>query len=435
MIQVYTKRQSTRLKYVAIFILETILKEKVEFIDDDGNLENKLPVIWYDSSEPTNGSYLQIRPHEFIVEKGVSDHSIQVDEWKDHPIFFKTSDEGFPFDIFSASFYLISRYEEYLPHKTDKHERFSAEQSIAFQHNFLKRPLVDEWAYLLQNEIKSLNPNWNPATRKFKYVSTVDVDTAFAFKGKGVIRTTGALLRDAAFFDTEAVKERVRVIAGADTDPYDVFQYLIDLKEEFDHPMIFFFLLGDYDVNDKNIPHWSPAFRSIIKHVNDYALTAIHPSYASTTDSSKILTEIKRLKNITHMPITKSRQHFLKIQLPKTYRNLIEADIQDDYSMAYASHSGFRASTCTPFRFYDLDLELETDLRVHSFPLMEATYKYYKHQTPDQALELMKPIVDKVKAVNGILYTTWHNDSLSEHGEWKGWRKLYEQLLKYIHEA
>ena len=131
---------------------------------------------------------------------------------------------------------------------------------------------------------------------------------------------------------------------------------------------------------------------------------------------------------------TKSRQHFLKIQLPKTYRNLIEADIQDDYSMAYASHSGFRASTCTPFRFYDLDLELETDLRVHSFPLMEATYKYYKHQTPDQALELMKPVVDKVKAVNGILYTTWHNDSLSEHGEWKGWRKLYEQLLKYIHD-
>jgi len=37
---------------------------------------------------------------------------------KDFSAFFK-SEGDYPFDIFSAVFYLLSRYEEYLPYKKD----------------------------------------------------------------------------------------------------------------------------------------------------------------------------------------------------------------------------------------------------------------------------------------------------------------------------
>ena len=45
------------------------------------------------------------------------------------------------FDVFSASFYLVSRYEEYLPYVKDMYERFQAENSLAYKHNFYKNQL------------------------------------------------------------------------------------------------------------------------------------------------------------------------------------------------------------------------------------------------------------------------------------------------------
>ena len=51
--------------------------------------------------------------------------------------------------------------------------------------------------------------------------------------------------------------------------------------------------------------------------------------------------------------------------------------MQADYSLGYASLSGFRASICTPFKFYDLAKEQATRLVIYPFQIMDATYKYY----------------------------------------------------------
>ena len=70
--------------------------------------------------------------------------------------------------------------------------------------------------------------------------------------------------------------------------------------------------------------------------------------------------EKNRLEGITNMQTKRSRQHYLRFSLPETYQQLIDLEIEEDYSMGYASHVGFRASTCTPFYFYDLDFEIQT---------------------------------------------------------------------------
>ena len=64
--------------------------------------------------------------------------------------------------------------------------------------------------------------------------------------------------------------------------------------------------------------------------------------------------EKMRLENIINTPVTFSRQHFLRLSIPETYQNLIDLDIEEDYTMGYAKYAGFRASTCTPFYFFDL---------------------------------------------------------------------------------
>ena len=110
----------------------------------------------------------------------------------------------------------------------------------------------------------------------------------------------------------------------------------------------------------------------------------------------------------------------------------MELSVSDDYTMGYAAHLGFRASICTPFYFYDLEVESSTKLKVHPFSVMDATLKYYIKSQPNEALSKIQLIIDEVKNVNGHFISLWHNETWSDYKEWKGWIHLYEQMLQYI---
>ena len=171
-------------------------------------------------------------------------------------------------------------------------------------------------------------------------------------------------------------------------------------------------------------------FQSLIKMIGDYAEIGIHPSFGSNTNTEKLKKEVDRLSKILKREVTKSRQHFLRLIFPDTYRNLIDLDVTDDYTMGYASQIGFRASICTPFHFYDLDMEIETKLKVHPFMVMEATLKYYMKINPEDAISKIEPLIEQVKKVNGVFVSLWHNETLSNEKDWVGWRTVYEEMVK-----
>jgi hypothetical protein len=100
--------------------------------------------------------------------------------------------------------------------------------------------------------------------------------------------------------------------------------------------------------------------------------------------------------------------------------------------MGYSGQSGFRASICSPYKFYDLDNESPTDLTILPFAVMEATYKYYLNKEPQQALQDIIDLIKTVKAVKGTFISVWHNESLSDKGIWSGWRMVYEEMLKEV---
>lgn len=432
MILVYTHKITPRVRYVFKHIFTRILMAPVDFTSTiEEFVAHNGPKLSY--TKVPLGKEFFIRSHDLLFEQGVSNLELNIQKWDDLPCFFSAGPKSsIPFDVFAASFYLITRYEEYLPHVKDKHERYTAEQSLAYKYRFLEKPVVDIWAMKLKEKLIEKFPNYEFSNRKFHYLSTIDVDNAYAYKHKNFLRSGGGLLNDFFRLHLRNFWDRLMVLLSVRKDPYDVFEKILILSSKYQTKTIFFFLIGDYTTFDTNVSASKNKFRLLIKHIVDYASVGLHPSYFTSKDISMLKKEKERLEGITNIPTKRSRQHFLRFSLPDTYQDLIDLEIEEDYSMGYASHTGFRAGTCTPFYFYDLDFEIQTPLKVFPFALMDTTLNDYMELTPKQSLGKIKDLYDEVKSVNGTFITLFHNESVSGYLRWKGWQKVYETTLKMI---
>jgi hypothetical protein len=433
LILIYTENTSVRLEYVCKFMFNSVLGIDFRITNNSDEYNNyKFPKINYSNSSLNNGIF--IKSTNLLFETEITKPNIFVSIWDNKKIFFQTDEKSeIPFDMFAAVFFLISRYEEYLPFKGDEHGRFEANQSLAYKNNFLQEPIVDKWIFSLAEIIEKRYSNFNIVKRKFKYISTIDVDNAYAYLYKGNIRTIGATFRSLIDFDFPQILERYSAIIMKD-DPYDTYDYFEHIHKKFKIDPIWFFLLANYGKYDRNVPARKQAFQLLIKNMADKYQLGIHPSYKSIDTSRKFKNEISRLRKITNKEITKSRQHFLRISFPDTYRNLIKNGIKEDYTLGYASDIGFRAGTCTPFMFYDLSKEEETELKIFPFQIMDATLNKYLKLSENEAISNIEKIVNKVKEVNGTFISLWHNESLSNQGHWKGWDSVYKEMLRCIYD-
>ncbi|MFY9309106.1 MAG: polysaccharide deacetylase family protein [Bacteroidia bacterium] len=434
MLLIYTHKITHRVKYILNLVFTDVLGVAFELTTDTEVFKRyNGPKLSYTLNPVCDELFFTSRG--LLFEHGITEQNISVFDFKNVKVFFATGKaSALPFDVFAASFYLVTRYEEYLPHIRDEHDRFIAEDSLAFTNGFLHKPVVNIWIMWIKELLQNKYPQLILPERKYEFISTIDIDNAYAYREKGFTRSVGGYLKSLSKLSMSEMTERTKVLLGLKKDPYDTYAFQLEMIKKHKLKAIYFFLLGDYGVNDKNLPIESKKFQSLIKMLGDYAQVGIHPSYGSNSSKEQLKKEVERLAKVLHRDVTKSRQHFLKLTLPETYRNLIDLDITDDYTMGFASQVGFRASICSSFNFYDLDMELETKLKVHPFAVMEGTLKYYMNVYPEDAMEKIKPLVDEVRAVSGQFISLWHNDTLNDQKLWAGWKEVYEEMVNYAKE-
>lgn len=426
---IYSPKISSRSKYIFRLFFREMLQLNFRLCSDIAEFTAyKGPKFSY-AGQPV-GEELFFFAAGLLFESGIVVQEISFSQCRGLPCFYPAKRKSaLPFDPFAAAFFLVSRYEEYLPHIKDEHGRFSSTQSMASLHGFMQKPLVNIWAAWIQEILSQHFPSIKLHQPVYRFIPTIDIDNAWAYKRKGFIRIGGGMIADLLQFDFKKFRERTYTVLGMKNDPYDTYDYQVELIHRYQLEPIYFILMGDYATWDKNVPYQNKAFQSLIKFLADFGEVGIHPSYASNQEPLKLRLEINRLSGILHREIRSSRQHFLRINLPHTYQRLIDLDIRDDYTMGYPDQPGFRASICTPFFFYDLDLEIETPLKLHPFCLMDGTLKDYMKLQPEETYPLITKLIDEVKAVRGEFITIWHNESFAENDRWKGWRKVYEFIL------
>ena len=434
MVIIYTHKITPRLSYIFDFILNQILGLEYRITDNKEEFQQtKGPKINY-SGEDFNDSIF-IKPGNLLFENDIKPQNIFVTQWDNVKIFFQTNDTSvLPFDLFAASFYLVSRYEEYLPFDADSHGRFEAKESLAFKNNFLHEPIIDQWAYIFADILKERYPGLQIQERKFQYISTIDVDNAYAFLFKGISRTLGATFRSLLNLDLQDNFRRYRTLTNK-RDPYDTYDIFFDTHQKYDIKPIWFFLVGNSGRYDNNVSLDKQGYQNLIKNIATKSQVGIHTSYETYKNRNKLQNEIQKLDNLIGRRVYKSRQHYLRLHFNQTYRNLIKSGITEDYTMGYASNIGFRAGTCTPFNFYDLENEEGTNLKVYPFEVMDITLNKYKNYNVTEAISSIESVIEKIKKVNGTFISIWHNEALSDHGHWKGWETVYREMLRFVFES
>lgn len=427
MLLIYTKKVTPRITYAFKHICTRVLGIDIKFTS---KIEEFIAYegTKFSYGKKRLGNELFFQNVDLLLDQGFSDVEIKVQDWDNTKCFFSVSENSdLPFDIFAASFYLLSRYEEYLPHVKDDFGRFPALESLAYKEGFLDSPVIDIWIQNFSDLLTNRFPDVIISKRKFQSISVISVSHVFNFKNKGFLRSLTGTLVDLVNLKFSRVSDRIKVLLRLKKDPYDVFDDLILLVKKHKVKLNFMFQLSDFNAYDRNINYNRLNYREIIKYVADYSRVGLRLGYFAISDIEVLKIEKKRFENIIHGPLQNVINTKYNLMLPEHYGFLNELEIPNDYSMGYPETIGFRAGTSLPFLFYDINLEITTPLKVHPYVFhSQATGSIGAQELQETLFKIMK----ELKQINGNMFTVFKNRDFSEYSNYN----FNYSLLKQIHE-
>ena len=430
MLLIYTHKITPRLTYIMRHIFVNILGIELDFTTKvEEFIKHTGPKITY-TKQPLQNEFF-IRSNDLLFEQGINDIQLNIGDYDGTPCFFQAGERStLPFDIFAASFFMLSRYEEYLPHVKDIHGRFSPKDSIAFQNGFLKKPVVDIWAFKLLNALKERFADLEYKNKTYDFISVIDVATSHCYANRGLMRGVIGMLMDLGTFKLKRVVERIAVGLNRQKDPYDNYNELIALHKKYKIKCNFFFQFADYSKYDKNVSTNSIKFKSLIKHVADYMPVSLAASYSSFSDLELLKKEKANLEEVINRPVNNCKMRYNRVDVPQTYRNLIAAEFTNDFTMGYTFELGFRAGTCTPFQFYDIPLEVKQPIKVHPFAIHDISLSKIKKD--EEIYRQIELLTNEVKKVNGTLIAMFSNEVLGNKED-RDWMTVYSEVIKQQH--
>jgi len=427
MLLIYTHKITPRFSFVMKQIFQRILGIEILFTAKvEDFIKHSGAKITY-TKLPLQNEFF-IRSNDLLFEQGINDLQIKVGDWEGVPCFFNAGERSsIPFDIFSASFYLLSRYEEYLPHVKDSHGRFPPTESIAYKNQFLELPVVDIWALKVLKKLKERFPDLQSNQKKYTYTSVLDVTASHCYAHRGLARSFAGLFLDITGLRFKRVAERINVWFYPKKDPYNNYDWFIASHKKYDITCLYFFQFAAYSTFDKNVSTHNHKFIYLIKSISDYSKVSLSASYSSFGNVSLLKKEKKALSNVINRPVNSSRLRYNRVDIPLTYRDLVDAEFTDDYTMGYTHELGFRASTAHPFYFYDINLEVQQPIKIHPFAAHD--YSFLKMKDSEEIKAKLASLYEQVHQVNGNFTTVFSNELFGEANT-VSWKKIYEHILK-----
>jgi len=315
-----------------------------------------------------------------------------------------------PVDLPLSALLTLSRYEEILPGERDIHGRFAASSSIAVHHDFLHRPIVDEYGLALEQALVFLLPQWRPVERKFRVKLSHDIDRiGLPFKIKSALRHT---VRAHNPFSTA----RDLLSSVSDTKPTDlglIYQIArMSLQRKLDCAVYWKASPPTQWDNGYDLCH--PKVREVIAWLKERGVeTGIHPGYNTFQSPDLLMKEVQSLRSALGEERLGGRQHYLRWS-PETWLHWEMCGLAYDSTVGFADRVGFRAGTCFPYRPWLLNLNREANLLEIPLIVMEKTLMEYMGLNPEESMEEIHRFAARCRVVGGVFTLLWHNSSMSQ---------------------
>ena len=321
---------------------------------------------------------------------------------------------------------LYTAREEYNPPVTDKYGRFPYYLS---QNRNVFQPVVSK--YLVENGFK---PTY-PGNKKFAVCLTHDVDflyydylkTLNVYMQEGVksmIRGRSARLK--------ALKDQRRESrAGSIVRKFNSSWHinkLIEAEKKYNAKSSFYFLsLTEQDQDFNYSPgEISGIFEIVKQNKCEIGLHGGHKAYNST---AKIKEEKERLEKASGVEVQSYRNHYLRFEMPTTWKCLAELGFKYDTTFGYADCVGFRNGMCYPFQPFDITGNKFLDIIELPLVVMEKTLTDYMGLSVDEEFKVFKTLIDNAEQNNGVLTLLWHNHMMDDANAAR-----YNAFLKYAFE-
>ena len=416
---IFTQQGGPRLDYIisVLFGKKAAITESEQLFTQFGGAR-----IQY-LTEKKFDKVLHVQPQGLVFESDIHSIIIECARWEGYPIFFSGAGD-IPFDIFSAAFYLVSRYEEYLPFTPDKYDRFPHTDSLAYREGFLSIPLVQHW---VQQFKQILGVSFSPSiTDEPIFLPTYDADILFQYKHQSIFHNLRSLFGHLLHGRFSALSHQIQVIGGSMPDPYYQWPSLWKLLKEAGKQGTYFFSANEKQQgNDRQLSIHLAAVQSIIQECSRQGKVGWHPSLQSSVTFSEMKKERGLLQQVLLPSITDVRFHFLRFRLPESYWWLIDLGIEREHSMGYGAVNGFRASYADPFPWFDLQNNKVTSLLIHPFCYMDTAAIYHQHWAPAEAMAYLKQLQKNTRGVVDQLALVFHPHCLAT----PVWKKLHDDVV------
>lgn len=343
-------------------------------------------------------------------------------------------------DIVSDSFFMLSRYEEVVNKKeckTEKFNRFSAESSLAYKEGFLERPVVNEYIELLWTWIYFLNPKIKRKNlwvyHDFAVCLTHDVDDIQKNSLYKFIKKTKNKHSLYSAFKTINLFDIIKSEINISSDPYWNFEEIMSIEERFGFTSSFYFMNGGISDKDNRYSIKNRHVKSLIKDIRDRGNeVGYHGSFCSFNKPYMIKCEKDGLDKIIGDKSIGTRQHFLRFQVPYTWRYQKMAGLLYDTTLGYADKIGFRSGICMPY--YPYDILNDKVIKIWEIPLiaMDGTFvSYLKVKKSQEVVDILYKQISTLKKYNGVGSILLHNSITHTVNKLK-WKKTYNMIMNII---
>lgn len=428
MLLVFCQKITPRLDYAFKHVFETALGMELSYTTTLANfIAHTGPKMSYGKAPLGNEFFVEAV--DLLFEQGIQALPIKMKQWKSFPCFFEVGQKSrLPFDLFAASFYLIARYEEYLPHVKDEHGRYLVTQSLAYEKNFLQLPLVDHWIAAFYEELKLSFPDLQPPKKqKERFLPVVEVVSPYKYSNKSFFRNAYQWFKSIFQLNLWEVVEHPLVLLGLREDPWDTFEEFTTLFYQMPFSLRFFFLYSKESYLDRGISTMNAPFQSLIKGIADYFEVSLLASYPSRTAGKQLGKERNNLNALIHRSVENIRFAWGVTTVNETYRTLLAQEVTADYSLGYSTVFGYRASTAIPFLYYDLANEMSTALMV--YPVVANEHAFLA-QTPIEIIKQLKHLEENLPLDSCVHCFAISNKVLENSAENEALRSVFISYLQ-----